>query len=353
MKRETLAVIFMTALCPIVWAQVPLTRPLNEARSGDHLNKVQVDYVQPDEGGIDQVWRLGQETRQSKDFHQGVASNGDTIALFEPDRIVHYVVHGDTLWDKGEQQRRTYRICQEERPVLHYPFAFGDSISGQFLASGMDEGIDLTVSGWGYTVADGIGLLTDGTDTLSHILRLHLWDDYTEDYGGQAQLHYLRDKYLWYMAGYRYPVQESLHWSLVEGDSAVTPIDSVTYLFLPTQQMELAEDQANDSIRQIVSLWDVQSGDQSGVITAMKELHASLSPDGMTLTLDFTLSDGASTISFIACDVMGNILGRATIDNPTEGNHHESISLSRKPIGNALMLNIMSGNEKQTEKVYQ
>ena len=343
----------MTILCPAVWAQVPLTRSANEFRHADRLNRVLVDYVQPDEGGSGQVWRLGQETKQSKGYLQSVASNGDTIAVFEPDRIVHYLVHGDTLWAKGEQQRRTYRICSTERPVLRYPFCYGDSIGGTFLAKGIDEGVDLIVSGWGYTVDDGTGLLTDGTDTLRHILRLHLMDDFTEDYDGKAQLHYLRHKYQWYMAGYRYPVQESIHWSLVEGDDTVSPIDSVTYLYLPAMQQDLADDAVNDSIRQMVALWDAQNGEKSGGITAMQDIHSSLSPDGMTLTLDFTLSDGATTLTFITCDVMGNILGSATIDSPATGSYHEAISLSRKPIGNALMLNITCDNEKQTEKVYQ
>ena len=340
------------ATCTGAWAQVPLTRLGNELRQGDRLSKVQVAYVGPGMTGLESVWPLGEINKQSQDFVQSIASNGDTIAVFEPDRIVHYLVHGDTLWYKGEHQRRAYRICQDERPMLRYPFSYGDSIGGAFLAKGFDEGIALTVQGAGYTVADGAGILTDGTDTLRHILRLHLHDDYTEDYGGQVQLHYLRDRYQWYMAGFRYPVQESMHWSMAEGDSAVTPIDSVTYLYLPAPQMELAEDLPNDSVRQIISLGDAQSGNKQGRITAMKELHSSLSSDGMTLTLDYTLTDGASTLSFIACDVMGNILGCATIDNPTEGNYRESISLSRKPIGNALMLRIECDGECMNEKIF-
>ena len=329
-----------------------LTLPSNGWRHGDRLTKVQVEYVQPGDLGRGCVWKLGEITKKSKEFRESVASNGDTIAVFLPDRIVHYVVHGDTLWDKGEQQRRTYRICQEERPVLHYPFAYGDSIGGTFLAKGVDEGIDLTVNGFGYTTADGTGILVDGTDTLRHILRLHLMDDYTEDYGGQAQLHYRRDKYQWYMTGWRYPVQESVHWSMVEGDTAVTALDSVTYLYLPDMQLELAEDLVNDSIRKQVALWDTQSGKEGG-ISALTEIAATLSPDGRALTIDYTLSKGATALSFIACDVMGNVLGSKKIEQPEAGDHQETMTLSRKPVGNAVMLHIESGEEKQTEKVYQ
>ena len=333
-------------------AQVWLTRNRNEWRQGDRLNKVQVGYVCPGDSGANCVWRLGEITKQSTEFRQSVASNGDTVAVFEPDRIVHYVVHGDTLWDKGAQQRRAYRICQEERPVLRYPFAYGDSIGGTFLAKGKDEGIDLTVSGFGYTVGDGMGILIDGTDTLRHILRLHLVDDYTEDYGGQVQLHYLRDRYQWYKAGYRYPVQESIRLSLLDDEDKPQPVDSMTYLYLPDMQTELAEDAVNDSIRQLFTLLDARSGTQGG-IKAMSDIKATLSPDGRTLTIDYTLTEGASDLSFIACDVMGNVLGRAHIANAEVGDHQKTLTLSRKPIGNAVMLHIESGEEKQTEKVYQ
>ena len=349
MKRLLFLLCAATGSCAL--AQV-LTLPANGWRQGDRLTRVQVEYVCPDDGGSRQVWQLGQVTKKSEERRELVASNGDTVAVFLPDRIVHYVVHGDTLWDKGEQQRRTYRICQEERPLLRYPFNYDDSIGGTFLAKGVDEGIELTVNGFGYTKADGTGILVDGADTLRHILRLHLMDDYTEDYGGQAQLHYRRDKYQWYMTGWRYPVQESVHWSMVEGDTAVTAIDSVTYLYLPDIQMELVEDAVNDSIRQIVSLLDAQSRAQDG-IKALTEIAATLSPDGRTLTIDYSVTEGTNDLSFVACDVMGNILGSKRIDNAEAGDHQETLTLSRKPIGNAVLLNIESGEEKQTEKVYQ
>ncbi len=349
MKR--LLFLFCAATGTCAWAQV-LTLPANGWRQGDRLTKVQVEYVCHDDGGSKQVWRLGQVTKKSEERRESVASNGDTIAVFLPDRIVHYVMHGDTLWDKGEQQRRTYRICQEERPVLRYPFAYGDSLGGTFLAKGVDEGIDLTVKGFGYTKADGTGILVDGTDTLRHVLRLHLMDDYTEDYGGQAQLHYRRDKYQWYMTGWRYPVQESVHWSMVEGDTAVTALDSVTYLYLPDMQMELAEDMVNDSIRQQIALWDTQNGKEGG-ISALAEIAVTLLPDGRSLTIDYTVTDDAAALSFIACDVMGNVLGSKRIDNVEAGEHQETLTLSRKPVGNAVLLHIESGEEKQTEKVYQ
>ena len=338
--------------CTSALAQVPLTRLGNEMRNGDRLHEVRVAYVEPGQTGRVSVWQLGAINKQSKDYLQSIASNGDTIAVFEPDRIVHYLVHGDTLWYKGEQQRRTYRICQEERPVLRYPFSYGDSIGGALFAKGIDEGIDLTVTGTGYTVADGTGILTDGVDTLRHILRLHLHDDYTEDYGGQTQIRFVREWYQWYCAGYRYPVQESLHWS-IEDNGKLQPVDSVTYLYLPEQQIDLAEDAVNDSVRESVLLADAQlQAKQHDGISALSSVNASLSPDGMSLSLSFSTTE-TCTLSFLASDIVGNTVGHASYTDLPAGEHHETITLSRRPVGNALMLNIVSGNDNQSMKVYQ
>lgn len=345
--------ILCAAMCTGACAQVPLTRLSNEPRQGDRLCKVQVAYLDPGMTGLESVWTLGVINKQSQNFLQSIASNVDTIAVFEPDRIVHYLVHGDTLWYKGEQQRRAYRICQEERPMLRYPFSYGDSIGGVFFARGTDEGIAITVQGTGYTVADGTGILTDGIDTLWHILRLHFHDDYLEDYGGQVQLHLIRDHYQWYMAGIRYPVQETMQWSLVDEDSTIVPVDSVTYLYLPAQQNDLAEDAVNDSIRQTLLWADTQSTVITTGISGMTGVSAVLSSDGRTLTVNYSLTEGKTSLSFMASDVVGNTLGHTTRINLTEGEYTETITLSRRPVGNALMLHIESGNENQSLKVFK
>lgn len=308
--------------------------------------------VDPGSRGREEVWRMGRITKHSREFLQQIASNGDTIAIFEPDRILHHVVYGDTLFEKGEQQRRAYRIYTQERPLMSYPFQYGDSISGEYIGYGVDENIHLSVQGWGYSVADGMGLLTDGVDSLMHITRIHMLDDYTENYGEQASIHILRNHYLWYCAGYRYPVMESILHSVIQNDTLSIPTDSVSYMFLPLLQSDLCEDAVNESLRTEFVLSDAMHKAEVNDQGPLTSISACLSSDGMQLYISYTISESRD-ISFCACDILGNMIGCNHYDSQTAGDWQECLELSHKPIGNALMLNIHCGEQLKSMKVYK
>lgn len=336
-------------------AQIPISSEANSFRTGDKLCKVQVDYVAPGDGGPNEVWPLGRMTKESQDFLQTIASARDTIAIFERGRIQHYLVHGDTLVDKGEQSRRAFCLYSQERPMLRYPFQYGDSLSGSFLGQGREENIKTSRSGWGYSVADGMGMLTDGEDTIPHIMRIHFFDEYTDTYytGDTISFHIQCDRYSWYCAGYRYPIMESIRWATVAEGSATIPFDSVTYLFLPVMQMELAEDAVNDSILNLVAIADAANAEtQASTKSALASINAGLSAGGTRLDISYTL-DGESSIDFCACDILGNILGHAHYEKQEAGEWQECIVLNRKPISNVLTLNIKCGDNSMVIKIYR
>lgn len=339
-------------LSPSLVAQVPISRTHNEMRQGDILRRVMVDYVAPGDRGTDIEWNMGRVKKESTDFLQGISSNGDTIAIFEQDRILHQVVRNETLFEKGEQQRRSYRLYTEERPLIRYPFQYGDSISGKYSGQGMDEDISLFVQGWGYSVADGTGVLKDEEGSLLHVTRIHLFDDYMENYGGQATIHKQRHRYLWYYPGYRYPVMESLYSAILKGDTLSMPTDSVTYMYLPIWQSELREDAANDSVRTEIALKDALEKAQSQGEGPVKKVSSTFVPDGLQLNINYTLTN-QEDITFCACDILGNLIGYCHYDNKTAGDWQECIKLSRKPIGNALMLNLKCGEQVVAIKVYK
>ena len=194
----------------LLFAQTTISISANAVRHEDDLLKIQIPYIESGNPGSDAVWQLGIATDDSPEFLQSINSNGDTIAIYEEGRMLHFVMRNDTLYDKGIQSRRAHRNYVQERPVLHYPFGYGDRVEGSYAGVGRDENLTYTVDGNGYTEADGFGVLTDGTDTLRHVTRLHMHDEYTLAYGEEQDLQHLaEDRYLWYCAGYRYPVQES------------------------------------------------------------------------------------------------------------------------------------------------
>lgn len=345
--QKILAFILAMAFMQALSAQIPLSYSRNAMRTGDVLYKVKVDYVDAGTHGINQVWHLGSVSEQDKEVIQGIVSKGDTVSVMEKGYISHFILQGDTLFAKGKQQRRSYRLYADGRPLIHYPFHYGDSISGNYSGVGRDENFDLTVHGWGYTIADGIGMLTDGEDTLRHVIRLHMHDEYVENYDRQAEICFKCDHYLWFCAGYRYPIMESIRCMDADG----MPTDSATYLLLPIQQHILGEDAINDSLLLQLDTEEALAKERSNTISTLSSIQAEVSMDGGKLTVNYSLS-ADSDVSFVACDIIGNILGASQCVNKAGGDWQETIALNRKPIGNVLMLNIQCGEEKISMKVF-
>lgn len=317
-------------------------------RAGDVLYKMKIEYMNVGGAGINQTWVLGNIEENSKDIVQGIVTKGDTVTVLEKGNISHYILRGDTLFEKGAQQKRSYRLYDTMRPLVRYPFQYGDSIAGAYKGEGREENLDVSVRGWGYTVADGTGILTVGYDTLHHVTRLHLSDDCVETYDNQQEIHIKRERYLWYCAGYRYPVMESVKWL----DASGVPTDSFTHLFLPVQQYSLDEDMANSTLLDSLNMAETLKNAEKNTIRELSSIQAGLSSEGMTLIVNYVLN-ADSDIAFIACDIVGNVLANIRYRSKGTGEWQEHITLNRKPIGNVVMLNVQCKNKKISMKVFE
>ena len=343
---------FLLALpATTISAQTALTSSTASPRHGDILCRIEIPYQGEGERGEASVWTLPAIPDDSPDHLQAICSNGDTTVIYETGRMLHFLQRGDTLYYKGEQSRRAYQIYSDERPELIYPFQYGDSLSGGYAGVCQYEGHSYSVVGQSYTVADGMGLLTDGEDSLRHVIRLHLHDESEEAYENGTTEHKSYDRYRWYCMGYRYPVMESVVTYRQEGSERMQT-GSATYLYLPVMQMELAEDVPNEELlARLESGWtDGQRG--QGGDGSLTTVDAALSPDGQSLTVSYSLSS-ATDITFYACDIMGSMLGQAHYENREAGEWQDCFVLSRRPIGGALMLGIRCGDEWMSLKVCQ
>lgn len=346
---KTISTIFL-ALFPSfsLFSQIPLTTSNNFLRHGDIICKIEVSYVSEGERGCDAVWHLSEIPDDGKECFQVINSNIDTVAIYEEGRILHYFAHSDTLTFKGQQSPRAYKIYSQERPYIRYPFQYGDSISGCYKGDCREENEFFPVEGFGYTVADGMGCLTDGEDTLKHVTRVHLSDEYVYNYTDGTRDHLVEDRYMWYCAGYRYAVMESMRTLRHEKDKLV-PVDSISYLYLPYMQLGLAEDEANEQLlAELAAAREALSiGNGMGSVSY---IEAALSTDGRTITISYQLSN-SSDISFYASDITGSILGSVRYQNREAGEWQECLVLTHKPIGNALLLRIDSGTQTLSLKV--
>lgn len=347
-KKSALLLVWALTTTQVLMAQMPVMRSTNALRHGDVLQKTIVEYVNEGDAGENMVWNFCAISQDSRNNLQAIVSNGDTIAILGKEGIQHFVMRGDTLLYKGMQSRCSLCVCQQERPVIIYPFHYRDSIFSTYSGTGYNEGIEVLTQGRGCTVADGTGVLTDGVDTLTNVTRLSLFDEFIENYSTQVEVKYRRYTFLWFCAGSRYPVMESVKNCLVDENNIETPIDSVSYLYLPAAQSDLAEDTANDSIRYKLNFLRGYLIHQDKGIRGLTSLQTSLSASNR-LIVDYTLSE-SKTIALLVCDVLGNILGyyRSTDD---AGNWQADIPLNRKPISDVLLLNIQSGEEQISIKV--
>ena len=317
MSNKPFLLTTVLALATPAMAQGFLTTSTNALRHGDILCRVEIPYESEGERGEASVWTLPAIPDDSPDYLQAIRSNGDTTVIYEQNRMLHFLVHGDTLYNKGEQSRRAYRIFSQERPELVYPFQFGDSISGSYEGDCQYEGIRYAVSGSGYTVADGMGILTDGEDTLRHVLRLHLHDYFEDDYGNETMERWSSDCFRWYCMGYRYPVMETVITYRHDG-AEQEQTSSATYLYLPVMQMELDE-----LLARLEADGSCGQGGQGGG-GSLTSVDAFLSSDGQSLTISYSLNS-TSDITFYACDIMGNVLGTAHYQNRETGDWQECL----------------------------
>lgn len=346
--RNLFIVFVVTVYTQTVFSQIPMSSKNDGIRYGVALNRIEVDYISDDNGGMTTVWKFGKvdDKERRKDSFCGLVFNMDTVAVIEKDCIRHYFMHGDTISEKGEQSRRSYVFYEKERPIMHRTFQYGDSLSRKYEGRGVYENIDMLVSGFGYTVVDGTGILTDGVDSVPCITRIRMFDDYVETYSNNSEIHMRDYRYIWCHKGYSYPIMESVIKKQVTENYSEVMLDSVTYLYYPVAQHSWSMSGHDES----ESDMDVGTDGDDKSVGNMSLLHAAMPADGMRVDIEYFLSD-CCEISFIACDIAGNILGSVHHDNNGAGDYHECITLNRRPFGKIVILHIQCGSEAKAIKV--
>lgn len=350
MKPLKFAILTML-LANVCISHAQISLDYNLMRGGDALNRTRVNIADFGEAGKNKVWTFKKDWSDGVSLVERIISNSgnDTIAIFKKDGIVHYTLRGDTLFYKGCQQRRAYRLLEKGRACLSFPFHYGDSISSFYAGYGREENSGISIQGRGSTVADGTGILTDGKDTLRNVIRLQLADDYTDTYEGQAEIKYHSDKCQWFCAGYRYPVMESFVTSVIGNDGKLTPIDSATFLFLPELQEELGD--ADNELLRMKQDGAKANGTGNALDTeSITVTSAAISADGSFLDVNYALSSTAD-ITIWGSDITGNTLCYSHNPKMGAGIYAEHIRLTRKPAGNVVAMKIQVGSESFSLKV--
>jgi hypothetical protein len=370
-KHDHLIKVLMTfgCICAVQSAEAQtITKPLNSYRGGDEITRLRVPYVEPGNKGENCIWEYDGSVSNAKECKQSVSTENGAITCLENHNLYHYSMKGDSLVSNGFENRTTRLDYLSGQPVLKYPFAYGDSIGGYYCGKGVySDRLALFVWGKSYTVADAKGVLVNGNDTLRNIVRTHQHVEfrrktpvvsqssginlYDSEDSIKAAIDSIsagmtEDRYRWYMAGYRYPVMESISYYRLTADGT-EPYSSMTYMFLPDEQKAtLQPDKDNERVRE--QLAENAEGNPSG--DAADKFPVELSDiesgaDGKSISFNYTLSEGGS-VSFCVYDSNSRLISAVTHGSQPEGTYTEHLALKCAPNGSVMLHTIVNGQSK-------
>jgi hypothetical protein len=102
-------------------------------------------------------------------------------------------------------------VMQYSNPedFLRFPFTYNSDFTDNFSCTFVNQGITFNRTGTITAEADGYGTLILPGGTLTDVLRLHVVEDYTDNYtqqGNPSTIDYYTEVYVWYKPGIHYPV---------------------------------------------------------------------------------------------------------------------------------------------------
>lgn len=333
-----------------------LSRECNAMRPGDAFDMIAIPVINPGVRGTGQTWHIPTDI-DGNDHSRKYLMKGDTLVCLEYPEYLTYDITGDTLLLTSVENREMRIDYDRAPPVLRLPMAYGDSVFSPTYGRGLyGKRIYIGHRGTAYTVADGTGILACGTDTLRHVLRVHSHHEYrrvmspdttqvavwmaSDDLINDSLPVFTEERYSWYRAGSRYPVMESVTTSTsIEGSNL--PLSSETLLYLPElQRTDLGEDPENRALLARIALTDGNTPSEGEYydtpVNFPATVDAVIGSDGNTVNVTFSL-DTEADVRLGVFDSLGRSLSSITRLSTPPGTHHECLTLTSTPSGNALL----------------
>lgn len=248
MKKLFASIIIFTMAGISIFGQSVISENKNKSRPDDTLIKQQVTFESPGISGNRILWDFSQANKINDNYLLHYHYSEDDSSLFtgiEHQTSYFYKETNNSLQmyrykNRTLQMNYTFPECR-----LKYPFQYGDTIHGHFMASGYySQKIPLKLKGDIWIKADAWGMLViPPSDTIKQVLRVHTRRNCllkTENDSTRI----FHDIYAWYARGYRYPVFESIT-TRQEKDSSQNHMQ-VSFLYSPESQGKLIEDIIND-----------------------------------------------------------------------------------------------------------
>jgi len=218
-----------------------LTYEQNAFCTDDEIEKQEVNYVSPLEGGKDLLWDYRNIIPLADISNEVILSDtAQNFLFYDGFCSYRYNASSEGLYCLGYDApnlRVNYLLVDT---LLTYPFSYGDSISSLLYGEGIySDNLYMAVYGKTYRKADAAGkLLVPEKDTLHHVLRIHEHallsqalshsnhilksGNVSVSYADSILLHldndslkWCIDTYSWYVEGYRYPVFRTIETNIL------------------------------------------------------------------------------------------------------------------------------------------
>lgn len=388
MRGYALTILVTLLASTTMQAQTPLTVGMNGYRDGDVITKQEIGYKSPGRNGSNVLWDMSEMENVNDSYrvsYWDVPDREDITAGTEHLTSYYYRQQGDTLLLAGYENNLTRVSYSEGEPLLHYPFALGDSIGGTFHGYGVDgESVYLRVFGRSSSKADAEGMLIlPGGDTLRHVLRVHtirtVGEELCSDVATESHLRLLTDSlqpltaddvaarlgdgrplleehtYRWYAPGYRYPVLETV----AAGIYGEASLFATAYYYAPSEQETLTGDYGNEELRRNLAAAEGKgngSGNTGGGSSEggiARDLHFSYNVFGPDANGQVRVEYFNSMRADIACalfTVSGMVVDGGDAVSTASGSHVCTLSLSCQQPG-IYLLNIRANGQTYSEKV--
>jgi hypothetical protein len=299
----TIQLLFLTTT---VYGQINLSDM--EPASSDSLQKNQILFFSPGNGGENRVWDFSGKLRSKKSEQVTFMTDSTGIlSVSEPGKINYYRMTPDTLILIGSESTLEKRKYAIEKVSKLFPLEYGDSIIMPFRCEGIYCG-DHPFRKVGITRvkvdAQGSIVLAEN-DTVRNVLRVHTIDSYSIcmdrdsaalDTAKLTQV--IDERYEWYLPESQYPIIEDATSTTYFNMDAIGTT-KFAYCNLPECKVDdyitpMDEDETDEE----------QDGFSNEEGQSQDIIHYQLETQGKTINLSYDLDEYA-TIETIVVNHMG------------------------------------------------
>ena len=322
-NRFTILLIWNALLLfPIyLWSQT-LTSERHKPYYQDSLLAYKLSLAEVGECGCHCVWDFSALPIDSADLipiDYYTLSNTDTTRIGVHRERAHYFMHNsmDTLWVTGYETSYMHMQYLSPVPMLHLPFAYGDSIESEINGKGQYcHHIPLSIEGRTIVRADGSGKIILPDMTIDSVIRVHTetqYNEYTNEHNETIE-----EKYQWYSPYCRYPLLEIVKVRTIT--NADTSYVAFAY-YIPQEQKDMP-------VRELEEL--KKDEDTISLLTDVSYLPNPVVSD---LQIRYTLTHDANV--YVSLHYNGGATTYKTpIHNEANGEHSHSINMNGLPTGN-------------------